>query len=218
MALIKDFKKGFSLIELMVAVGLFATVATIAIGALLGLSTAQKKAFYIQTNQDNVRYALETMAREMRTGVCYKQSSSDDSNVCFGFSTAFTSTPNACGGPSSCIQFVNSRREVVVYKHVFGSSDQNQTDCGVNPHVAGLTVSCIAKKVDGSEYFPVTAREVRIQNLQFKLIGQDSSLTNNYQPRVIISLTADTPGVGSLNTKLDAQTTVTQLQLDNGNI
>lgn len=200
-------KKGFSLLELIVAIGVFAVVATIAVGALLGLSTAQKKAFYIQTNQDNIRFALETMARELRTGICYKQLPADNSNVCVGFAP-----PTPCTD-SQCIQFVNSHGDVVVYKRSI-----NQGECGINPPVAGLSVECIAKNVNGIGFYPVTAREVKIHQLKFTLSGQDSSGSDPVQSRVTIFMQADTPGASALNTQLEAQTTISQLQLDSGSL
>lgn len=60
--------KGFTLLEMMVATGIFSVVIIIAIGAMISLNQAQIKAANIQNIQDNVRFALESMTKEIRTG------------------------------------------------------------------------------------------------------------------------------------------------------
>ncbi len=101
--------RGFTLLEIIVAVGLFTIVAFLATTSLLILNNAQRRTFFIQTNQDNVRFALESMAREIRTGVTYK-STTDSMGPCAGLSPAL-----------SCLAFTNSLKQDVVYKYSSGS-------------------------------------------------------------------------------------------------
>jgi prepilin-type N-terminal cleavage/methylation domain-containing protein len=63
--------KGFSLIEMIVAVGIFAVVMTISLAALLNLSDIQKKAEALRATNDNLNFSLETMMREIRSGKSY---------------------------------------------------------------------------------------------------------------------------------------------------
>lgn len=65
-------RNGFSLIELIVSVGIFALVATFAIGSLLTLTNAQRKAAALQSAFDNVRFAIEAVAKDIRTGTNYQ--------------------------------------------------------------------------------------------------------------------------------------------------
>lgn len=60
--------KGFTIIEMIVSLGIFAVVAVIAVGALLKISDANKKALVLKTSINNLNFALETMSREMRLG------------------------------------------------------------------------------------------------------------------------------------------------------
>ncbi len=64
-------KKGFTLIEMIVALGVFAIAALISTSSLLALTNAQKKALVFESTQDNMRFALETMGRDIRTGDSY---------------------------------------------------------------------------------------------------------------------------------------------------
>lgn len=63
--------KGFTLLEMMIATGIFAVVIITAVGAMLSLNQAQVKAQNIQNIQDNIRFTLESMTKELRTGMNY---------------------------------------------------------------------------------------------------------------------------------------------------
>lgn len=59
------------MIEMIVSMGVFMIAVLIGVGSLLALTNAQKKALVFQSTQDNLRFALETMARDIRTGDFY---------------------------------------------------------------------------------------------------------------------------------------------------
>ena len=82
-------KRGYTLIELTVAVGLFALIMTLVAGAYLMMISITQKAQGISSGIDNLSFALETMTRSIRTGTDY-------------FSTGSTfSFTNASGFPVS---------------------------------------------------------------------------------------------------------------------
>jgi type II secretory pathway pseudopilin PulG len=59
-------QKGFTLVEAIVAIGLFTVVMVIAIGALLSVSDASKKSQAQRQVIDNVSFMLEDIARTVR--------------------------------------------------------------------------------------------------------------------------------------------------------
>lgn len=63
----------------MVSISIFAIVAVVAIGALLKIVDANKKAQSLETSVNNLNFALDSITREMRVGTHY---------VCFGGSFA----------------------------------------------------------------------------------------------------------------------------------
>ncbi|MHB8860703.1 MAG: PilW family protein [Minisyncoccota bacterium] len=63
--------RGYTLIELMVAVGLFAVIMLLASGAYLMMVGLNRQAQGVATGIDNLSFALETMARGIRTGSGY---------------------------------------------------------------------------------------------------------------------------------------------------
>lgn len=65
-------EKGFTLLEMVISLGIFSIVIVTAVGAMLAVGNAQKKAALVQNIQDNLRFALESMTKEMRTGLDFK--------------------------------------------------------------------------------------------------------------------------------------------------
>jgi len=66
--------RGYTLIELMVAVGLFALIMTLVSGAYLLMISLTRQAQGMATGIDNLSFALETMTRTIRTGAYYNNS------------------------------------------------------------------------------------------------------------------------------------------------
>jgi len=91
---------GFTLIEMIVSVSLFTVVTFIAVGALLAITDANRKANAIRATMDNLNFAMESMARNIRTGSSY-----------------------ACGGAGNCISgggvlsFTNQSDETTTYAY-----------------------------------------------------------------------------------------------------
>jgi len=64
-------KRGYTLIELVVAVGLFALIMTLASGAYFMMINLNRQVQGVTTGINNLSFALETMTRDMRTGTAY---------------------------------------------------------------------------------------------------------------------------------------------------
>lgn len=71
--------KGFTLIEMIVAVGVFTVAITLSLASFLNISAVQKKAEAFRLVNNNLNFALESMVREIKTGSGY--SSSDGSSL-----------------------------------------------------------------------------------------------------------------------------------------
>ena len=67
----RNNKTGFTLVEIIVALGLFTIVMFVATGALLSIVSVNKKAQAQQSAINNLNFALENMTRSLRTGYNY---------------------------------------------------------------------------------------------------------------------------------------------------
>src|SRR3989344_5136440 len=66
-----NLNAGFTLVEMIVAVALFAIVMVVAVAALLSLTAANRKAQAIQSVMNNLNIAVDGMVRNMRMGTNY---------------------------------------------------------------------------------------------------------------------------------------------------
>jgi len=66
-----NLSRGYSLVELIVSIGVFTIIAMIASGAYLIMINANREAQAITTGINNLAYALESMTHNIRTGTNY---------------------------------------------------------------------------------------------------------------------------------------------------
>lgn len=103
---------GFTLIEMLIAVGVGSVVLVTAVGVLASLHAIQRRAINAQNVHDNIRFALEAMSREIRTGDQF-------CNVPAPGSCSNAGTPTDCSWPNGCDEFTfrqTATNEVVTYK------------------------------------------------------------------------------------------------------
>jgi prepilin-type N-terminal cleavage/methylation domain-containing protein len=70
--------RGYTLIELIIAVGLFGIVMTLSSGAYLVMISLGRQSQSVSTGIDNLSFALETMTRTIRTGTSYSCGAAGD--------------------------------------------------------------------------------------------------------------------------------------------
>jgi len=64
-------KRGFTLVELIVAISIFIIVMTISMGSIIGVFDANRKSRALKTVLNNLNQAVESMSKEMRFGKNY---------------------------------------------------------------------------------------------------------------------------------------------------
>lgn len=65
-------RAGFTLIEIIVAVAIFALVVVVVLEIFLASLNGQRKAFLLQEAQENSRYILESMTKEIRMSTVHQ--------------------------------------------------------------------------------------------------------------------------------------------------
>lgn len=195
----KKTNQGFSLIEVLVALSLFIIVLTMAVGSLLVLISANAKAQNIQAAVGNVQFALDSMAREIRTGYAYYCSTTSATDITGSFDQV-----NDCdkgiylsiieGGESLTKGTTNSR---IAYRY-------NSTN------------RSIERKLGTGSWLPLTDLSVRIDSMFFNVSGTPThSLDGSIvQPNVTIYIVGSMAGIDNTSSSFTLQTTVTKRVLD----
>lgn len=180
-------KGGFTLVELLVSVAIFSIVMMVAVGALLTMSEANRKAQALKSVMNNLNFAVESLSRSIRVGTSFH----------CGVSGSITA-PQDCTGGSPYFAFESSTGDPA---------------SGVDQVVYRFTSNRIERSVDGGGvFYPVTAPEVVIEDLRFYVVGAGSADT--VQPKVVITIRGYAGISARIRSEFNLQTTVTQRLLD----
>lgn len=184
--------RGFTLIEMMVAVSIFSIVMLIGIGSLLSLVQTNKRAQAINSVMNNVSAAVESMTRTMRVGTTYHCATlyNDLSNLtvrqdCSGVGGVLLAFEKASGDRTN-------PNDQVVYR-LNNKQLQRSLDSGVT-------------------WVALTSPDVSIDSFNFYVIGA-LGYPDATQPRILMRIkgSAQVPGGA---TSFTVQSSVVQRLLD----
>ena len=181
---------GFTLVEMIVAIALFAIVMVVCVGALLALVTANRKAQALQSVMNNLNIALDGMARSVRMGNDY------DGSV-------------GCANPSAGSHDCTEGSTMLEFQPFGDTSDPRWI------YYFNSTTHRIERSTSGSisGAAPITAPEVSIDEMLFYVVGTQRGDT--VQPKVLIVIkgSAGMPG-SSTRTTFHLQAAAVQRVLD----
>ncbi|MDP3726505.1 MAG: type II secretion system protein, partial [bacterium] len=139
------FKRGFTLVEMIVAVAVFTVVMVSGIGALMSMIDANRKAQSLRIVMDNLNFALENITRTMRVGIDYHCGRLGDLH-----------TPRDCAlEGDSFIAFKDSGGDLLIFNLNNGRIEKSSDG--------------------GATYLGITAPEITIQELKFFVRGSTSA-------------------------------------------
>ncbi len=185
-------ERGFTLVEMIVAVGLFAVVMMVCVGALLSLVHANRKAQALQSVMNNLNIALDGMVRAIRMGTNY-----DGSSACSG--AVDPNAPHDCpsGGEEVTFEPFNTPTGSVTYRYVHDANG----------------VGRIERSEGEGSAIAITAPEVSIDEMLFYVVG--TNRRDNTQPKVVIVVSGSAGVQGSpTRTTFHIQATAVQRVLD----
>lgn len=193
-------KRGFTLIELLVSVAIFTVVMVIALGALLSISSADRKAETLKSVMSNLNFALDSMSRSIRTGVNYH---------CGSGGSTYPVVPLDCSGgtPANYLVFQAVNGDTVTY-----SLEANKANCGENAAGGCIKRRIIEEGGADSGFLQVTAPEVNVSRLDFYVLGAPTG--DDIQPKVTIVVSGSVQVSASQNSAFNLQTSVTQRVYD----
>ncbi|KKT66972.1 MAG: hypothetical protein UW61_C0019G0002 [Candidatus Curtissbacteria bacterium GW2011_GWC1_44_33] len=97
-------RRGFTLVELMVAMSIFIIVMTISMGSILGVFDANRKSRSLKIVLNNLNLAVESMSKEMRFGKNYHCGSGT------------VTVPQNCPGGDTLMSFLSSDNIQITYR------------------------------------------------------------------------------------------------------
>ena len=184
--------RGFTLIEMIVAVALFSIVMLVSVGALLSLVAANRKAQALQSVMNNLNIALDGMVRSIRMGSDY-----DGSQGCSGNGTPY---PQDCTEGTTILSIKSFNGDTWIYSY--------------DPETKRIYRAEAGGPAGG---YPLTAPVVTIDSLSFYVVGTARGLADadRVQPKVVI-VVRGSAGVESTKTRTSfaIQATAVQRLLD----
>jgi type II secretory pathway pseudopilin PulG len=206
-------KNGFSLIEIVVSLGIFMAVVTIAMGAVLTLFDSNKRVQDLKSIINNLNVSLDSMTRELVVGSNY---------VCGGITGSLpgpmdqiTECPDDAGaGAGTTIVFCSSDNQPIAYRYLgqgidrrIGDLENTDTECQ-----AGTSIEWL------EEWIRITAPEVKINDMKFYVSAPESPQSGVgdscfKQSRVLIKIDGEA-GRENRKTEFELQTTISQRMPD----
>jgi prepilin-type N-terminal cleavage/methylation domain-containing protein len=190
MKILKFKNRGFTLVEMLIAVSLFVVVVTISMGALLSIFDANRNAQASKTVMDNLNLALENMARTIRFGTDYHCGN-----------TGTISEPRDCTNNNNGSDFLavsfdindDGNLDRIIYRKN-GTAIQRSDNGGVS-------------------YSDITSSNMVVEELVFRVFATDNDDTD--QPYVLVTLKGYAGVQGrSSKSEFSIQTVMSQRKLD----
>lgn len=206
-------QKGFTLVEVMIAVGLFVVVMVFGIGSVLSTNTAHKKSQSQRAINDNLSFVIEDMSRNIRLGSNYRcpiglGSINPDP-------TGYEFTANITDAAAQDCE-IGDESLTLSFDPMNANFDDPADTSDQMAYVIydSAIYKASASTFDGSAhtFIRITPPEIFIdmQKSGFTVIGTETTGT---QPRVIIRLSG-TVAYKNITTPFDIQTTLSQRLLE----
>lgn len=181
-------ERGMTLVEILVATALFSIVMLTAVGAVISINDSNKKAQLSRTVMDNLNFAMENMARNLRMGTVYH----------CGATGSYT-VPADCPAGANAIAFEG-------YRGSAGNSDDQ-----IVFRLSGGRIERSLTSGSPGSYLPITSAELTIDSLMFYVTN--TAAGDAKQPRITIVVSGSASFKGTV-TAFKIQTGVSQRRLD----
>jgi prepilin-type N-terminal cleavage/methylation domain-containing protein len=189
---------GFTLMEMLVVLTIFSMVVVAATDIFILSSRSQRKVFGLERVQADARFTMESIVREVRTGMVDRE--------------WYASRGAPPGGPDDTLALIDATGTSIVFKESDASDEEYCPDVTSRP--------CLLVSLDGSVPASITPVGVRVRSLGFYIMPAEDPFAfdvdlgaypSDVQPFVTIALSLETvePRVTD-RTLVRFQTTATQ--------
>lgn len=169
---------GFTLMELLVVLGLFSTVVVVASDIFILSNRAQRKVFSLERTQADARFTMEAITREVRTG-----------DVDFGY---YVTRGTPIGIPEAELALIDNTNTPIRF---------HQSDAGNAVFCPNAeSTPCLLVTLDANDPVSITPKGVLVRNARFYITpSADPDVFDpgtgtypvNIQPRVTVVLVLD---------------------------
>ena len=209
----KYFSQGFSLVEILVVLGLFSSIATLSLGSLFNAQSVNRRLQETQAILDNINLSTQTITRDIRFGVDFYATSS----IPYGNDSPSTKRRNCT---------YDAMPSIACGVLIFTSSEASSTLDRVMYYAKnGVLYKTTYPYGEASSTEQMTSSDVVINSLIFYLEGaQTSSGTNDdndaidyKQPLITLLLSGTTRSASGVvaSTTFSFQTNISPRELDN---
>jgi prepilin-type N-terminal cleavage/methylation domain-containing protein len=182
----QNHQSGFTLIEMIVAVGLFGIVMMVSVTALVALVDANRKAQALQSVINNLNIAIDGMSRSIREGSNYR-----------------------CGAAAPADP--NCQNGTIIYFEHYGGDPLNANDDWIYEFRNGRIYKSTNGNTGGE--VPITAAEVSIDSVSFYVFG--ASRGDIAQPKVMMVIKGSAGTTkANVKTNFHVQSTAVQRVID----
>ncbi len=201
-------RKGFTIVELLVAIALFSILVTIGVGGFVNALHTQRQVAGLLAAESNASVTLEQMAREIRTGDLFCHD-------------ADSTTPSpACGCTVTRSNYADATAPVVVNDPtLLGNLPVWTCSALTYGNGTGQTISyalqngVVMRTVNGDTQ-AITGDNVAVKYLTFTLFGNTEG--DNWTPRITIGIgiAPNSTDPALINNVLNLETTISARNID----
>jgi len=189
-------QKGFTLVEMIIAIGLFSLIASMALGAVITIFDANNRSESTKTVVDNLNLSLENMVRTVRFGSNYHCIDGDTGGTFDLDEANDCNNPGEDQGEGLAVTFQNN---VIVYAFCDGAIKRSETPNGED--------NCNNTSI----MQPITSSDTVIEYLKFFVFGGNDP---DRQPYVIAIISGYVGTQPTEQSRFTIQTTMSQRQID----
>ncbi len=191
---------GFSLIEIMVSIGIFAILLLSILSIAQSVSNGQKAAIAAQNTQESLRFAFEVMSKEMRSAKerdaksdC-DPSGNDTDNKILNMGTI---------GSEDALYFINKDDQCVYY--------YLENDINTIPHLKIARGNNFTDATTDNDFY-ITPNDVKITSLKFSI--KDNKIGNIFSQKIqsLLTIKMDFESAGSKFKQSDTMQTTVSLR------
>jgi prepilin-type N-terminal cleavage/methylation domain-containing protein len=189
-------KRGFTLVEILVAVTIFVIVVSIASSLFVQTIRSQRRNLAYQELLDQTSYVMEYMARSIR--MAKKADVACTGNPDYNYATTSWSL---AWGDIKCLHFKNYKGECQ-YFCLNSTSTNSRLMTTTTPNLLGIPSQL--------DFTYLTSSDLNVSFFDINARGWEKGSLDNSQPLVIISLEIE----GKEESSIEIQTSISQRNLD----